>query len=96
MKRSGPFVGDYLNSKGTRLKSDLPFDFDDTLQEPSDYGLRVVVERCQIQLECAGLTPGHRSLIENRMKLAQALILAHKLGEDLCQSNPDAPSASTW
>lgn len=97
MRRNGPFEWEYLNSKGNRLKADLPREFHgkDDQREPTAYGLHTAVERCKIQLEQEP-PPEVRSLLENRLRLAQAQLLAHKLGEDLCQSNQAAVSASTW
>ena len=87
MRRSGPFVDDYLNSKGNRLKADIPFEwekhepfFSGTLEELKEYRIRTIIERTRVRLDnCADQS--HRSLLENHLKLANARLLAHKLAE---------------
>lgn len=82
MRKTGPFVDDYLNSKGTRLKADLPREFteEDKLPKlhPMERVLRTFIERTKVRIDnCQD--PETLSLLQRRLTLAEARLLAHKL-----------------
>lgn len=81
MKRSGPSVFDYLNSKGNRLKLGMPMDFygTDDVAEPASYAIQREIERCKVQIDQENIDPVRRDLLTTRLRLAEASLLAHIL-----------------